>query len=446
MINQEYTPLEEMQLVKSNSMVSAKYQSTLLENKIMSIALTRIENNPKSPEAPLRARLYPGELKRLIGDPTHIYRILKSMSKMMTGRSMLIEDGKGNFKAFAIVNCAEYQDGCLTIEFNSNIKPHILGLEKNYTTLELSILTNFSRNSSFRLYELLKREMYKSNKNINDGLVVVEYRLSELRFMIGLVNSDDQKVKNMIARMGDNIDWDELYEKIDNKNKKYEATKDFEKWVLKPAEEELKEKSNIRFKYEKIKEGRATKIIRFFVYPNIPESQQEIKERTDILDKGKYRQTELIYETYKPLFDKYTGHNSLTKEDIELLLKKAAYDEGKVIKAISMADKQESLNSYMGWLIRCIENDYEETEVFFGSEENAKDAKKMFVTIEEKQLDLAEKMWVKIKNKDNFEDFVKHLKANGIILEAFETLYTADERNKEYSQWFMDEYVKKINN
>ena len=148
---------------------------------------------------------------------------------------MFLEDGNGNFKAFSIIPNAEYVDGIFTIKFNNELKSHVLGLEKNYTSLELSVMTDFKKNSSFRLYEGLKKEAYKIPKG--EGCYTqAEYNISELRFIIGLANSDDQMVKNAMATMGRVIDWDKLYEKLDKKDKKYEEWRDFQRRVIKPAQ------------------------------------------------------------------------------------------------------------------------------------------------------------------------------------------------------------------
>ena len=283
---QQYEPLENLSLQKSNSLVSAKYKSSLIENQIMAIALTRIEVNASDSAAPIEARLWPGELKRLIGDPTNIYKTLKKVSKTMTGHTMFIEDGKGNFKAFAVVNNADYQDGVFTIEFNKNLREPVLGLEKNYTSLELAVLTRFKKNSSFRIYELLKSHIYKSRAGVNDGRVDVEYNISELRFMIGLANGDDPGVKNAMAAMGNNIDWDVLYSKLEKKDRKYETWFDFQRYVIKPAQEELAEKSNIRFEYEGIRKGRKMGHILFGIYPNTPRNPDVIYERQEFIEQN----------------------------------------------------------------------------------------------------------------------------------------------------------------
>ncbi|MBQ7241185.1 MAG: replication initiation protein, partial [Firmicutes bacterium] len=274
----QYEPLENLSLKKSNSLVSAKYKSTLVENQIMAVALTRIELNAADSNAPIEARLWPGELKRLIGEPSNIYKTLKKVSKTMTGHTMFLEDGKGNFKAFAVVNNADYVGGVFTVEFNKNLREHVLGLEKNYTSFELAVLTRFKKNSSFRIYELLKSHLYKSRRDVNNGRVDVEYNVSELRFMIGLANGDDQGVKNAMADMGSVINWDELYQKLDKKDRKYETWFDFQRYVIKPAQEELEEKSNLRFEYKGIREGRKMRRIRFAIYPNIPANPDVIDE------------------------------------------------------------------------------------------------------------------------------------------------------------------------
>ena len=261
-MGRENEPLQGLSLAKSNEMISAKYKSTLLENQVMAIALTRIEVRAKGTDSVLEARLYPGELKRLVSDKNHIYRDLKALSKSITGHTMFIEDGKGNFKAFSIVPNAEYTDGVFIIKFNEEIREHILGLESNYTTLELGVMTGFEKNSSFRIYELLKQDIYKSRPDVNGGRVDVEYNISEFRFMIGLANGDAQNVKNEMARMGKNIDWDVLYSKLDKKDRKYEKWYDLAKYVIRPAQEELGKKSDIRFEYEGMRSGhRMVKVI-----------------------------------------------------------------------------------------------------------------------------------------------------------------------------------------
>ncbi|MCR5452819.1 MAG: replication initiation protein [Lachnospiraceae bacterium] len=408
----QYEPLENLSLQKSNSLVSAKYKSSLVENQIMAIALTRIEVNATEEGAPIVAKLWPGELKRLIGDPTNIYKTLKKVSKTMTGHTMFLEDGKGNFKAFAVVNNADYIDGVFTVEFNKNLREHVLGLERNYTSFELAVLTQFKKNSSFRIYELLKSHLYKSKPSVNNGRVDVEYNISELRFMIGLANGDDPSVKNAMAGMGNNIDWDVMYSKLDKKDKKYETWFDFQRYVIKPAQEELEEKSNLRFDYEGVREGRRMGRIRFFVYPNNPMNKEVIDERREFIDEEKAK-TDRQYELprdlpeYRPLYDEFVGHNDISAEDMDLLIKQSGYDTDLVRLAISQADEQAGIDNYIGWIVACIKaGGYTKTEVVEGSHEKAVAFKNLHDAANSD--DTKKRVWENTKKKEDFEIFLAY--------------------------------------
>ena len=85
----------DLMIRKSNTLISGKFKTSILENKIMAIALTRIEIKDGCPVA----RLYPGEIKQLLGKntDTNIYKKLKRTAKLMTGHQIVIEDSKGNF-------------------------------------------------------------------------------------------------------------------------------------------------------------------------------------------------------------------------------------------------------------------------------------------------------------------------------------------------------------
>ena len=436
-MSRKYEPLENLSLQKSNSLVSAKYKSSLIENQIMAIALTRIEVDAADVGAPIAAKLYPGELKRLIGDPTNIYKILKKVSKTMTGHTMFLEDGKGNFKAFAVVNNADYMDGVFTVEFNKNLREHILGLERNYTTLELSVLTVFKKNSSFRLYELLKSHIYKSRKSVNHGRVDVEYNISELRFMIGLANGDDPTVKNAMAAMGSKIDWDALYAKLDKKDRKYDAWFDFQRYVVKPAQEELKEKSNIRFEYEGKRVGRKMGRIVFHVYPNTPSDPMVIDERKQLLDTNaiRNRQLEIPLDLYPELYDDYVGHNRLSKEDIDILISKADGDTERVKRAIELADRQPEINNYMGWLIRCIENGYQEVGTLSGSSDRSDAVRVVREEYEKNKDDVIERVFEKTKHKEDYADFLLMVEDNGLTRDMLESVYSANEILQMYADW-----------
>lgn len=436
----EHKPLEELTYSKSNELVSAKFKSSLLENQLVAIALTRIETSVRDDKSLLKARLYPGELKRLIGDPTHIYTRLKRVSKNMTGHSIVLEDGQGNFKAFAIVTNADYINGILEITLNNELRPHILGLEKRYTTLDLSVMTSFKRDSSFRLYEIFKSHIYKSNKHINDGVVDVEYGVAELRFMIGLANADDDSINSLRIRMGNNVDWDLLYEKLDDRAKTYRRWAEFERNVLKPAQEELKMTADIQFDYEPLRNGRSIARIRFSLYPNTPASSNAVDEKRAYLDDKKRTNRQRVMPRdlpqYEALYEAYVGHNGLSAEDVDILIEKADYEIELVEQCIAAADKQQQLDNYMGWIIRCIENGgYKQIGTLNGSKESFDAVTEIKENYQKNKDDVAIKAWEKIKTFAQFDMFMSYMKTNGLDLDALELVYSPRELVAMYTNY-----------
>lgn len=445
MPNFENQVMETRSYVKSNEMISAKYKSTLLENQVMAIALTRIEENTDDINNPLEARLYPGELKKLVSDDAHIYRDLKALAKTITGHTMFLEDGKGNFKAFSVVPNADYQDGVFIIKFNQVLKTHLLGMDRNFTTLELSMMTNFTRNSSFRIYELLKKDLFRSRPGVNNGRVDVEYNLFEFRFLIGIANSDNVHVQNRIKTMSE-VDWEELYRVLEKNGSKsdikFKTTDKLQKDCIRPAQEELEQKSDIRFEYELVRVGRPYKKIIFHIFPNMPADREELEVRQRYMENisKANRQYEIpidMNDETKQLYDNYVGHNELHKEDLDLLLKVAGYSVDDVVAAIKYTDAQSEVNNYMGYIIRCIKGRYFESEtvaVIDGSHERA-------VVIDElrkgaQSEETKKRVWESTKKKDDFDEFMKYEEnVNQISFIELDEIMSPADAVAEYVNW-----------
>ncbi len=427
---------------KSNALIGGKYNVTPLENKIMAIAMSRIENTGGGKNRKLQARLYPGELKHLIGSPSHIYRDLKKVAKTMPGHTIFMEDGKGNFTSFAFITDADYLDGVFIVTFNDKLRPHMFDLKGNYTGLELSILTGFSRNPTMRLYEILKMNAFRLK---NAETVAVTYNLSELKFMIGLANGENQRVKNEMARMGADVDWDALYDMLDGRERKYDNWSNFRMRVLDPAKEEMEKSSNIRFEYKGIPHaGKKIGSVRFLLFKNNP--QENVNQA--ILDKQRYIEDNVInsYEQLeipkdmsseaRQLYDDYVGHNHISKEDIDVFMKKSLFDVSLVRSAIEEADRQAVIHNYIGWIVRCIERGgYSDSKT--GVVKGEKDKYDAYVKVSEDVHSpaVAVLVWNKMKNKDDFGRFSAALVEEGLSLEIIEATFDEKQCSQIYTNW-----------
>ncbi len=422
---------EELTIRKSNTLISGKYKTSILENKIMAIALTRIEIKDGCPVA----KLYPGEIRQLLGKKTdtNIYKSLKRTAKLMTGHQIVIEDNKGNFSIFTMVNNADYIDKQFVITFNKNMTPFVHQLKNNFTTYEVATLMKIEKAHSYRLYELLKKEIYRSDPAINNGVVIKEYGLSELKCTIGLANTDEEGVRRAIA---DGKSWDDIYYNV-VKDKSFEVWYEFRRQVLDVAQKELAEKSDIVFEYEPLKYGSGAKVrrIRFYIAKNEPsKTKPEMDRMVDLIHT--MNEEQIASDTDNDGVYSYIGHNKLTRDDIIEFMRVAEEDEEKVENAIKLADKQDYIKNYVGWIISCIKGKYEQpTEVIQGSSEKADTVNNLKTEIENNEADIAERIWSKIKNKEDYIEFIAYLNSKGIKENTLDVVYDTNERIDLYTNW-----------
>lgn len=419
---QKHLPISKGIVSMSNDMISSKFMSTLSEAKMMLLGVSRIEKNNSSEK--LEASFYPSELKKIVTDPTHIYRDLKVIAKSLPGRTMILEDNKkGNYSSFSVIPNCKYEDGVFTITFNDELKEHIFNLKgKGFAQLEIDTMLKFKSISAFRIYELLKKDMYLFNDSSDEYLEVC-YRLSELKFIIGLCNIDNPLVKKELSQMKDNINWDYLFEKLPDKERKYKNPGDLVKWVILPAQEEIENKSDIKFDYKLEKEGKSYKTITFFVTPN----SKNVNITNNVVGKKIIREDNYQFripndiEEYKEIYEKYVGHNGiLDEDDITLLLTQAHGDKKLIEKAILTADQHEHLNNYIGWIIDYIKHDgYENIETVYGNSEAAK-------VVSDKDDADATKAWELFKEKPDYNEFLSYVKETNGLTEDMMILTCTD--------------------
>lgn len=128
---------------------------------------------------------------------------------------------------------AEYfdQEGYIELEISNKLKPYLLGLKERFTSYHLQYILKLNSFYSMRLYELLKQYQFIKNSQIRIDLDV-------LRDWLGLIEDDKEK-----------------YKQFGHFNAK----------VLKIAEAEINEKTDVFFSYQPIKQARKVVAIEFTI-------------------------------------------------------------------------------------------------------------------------------------------------------------------------------------
>lgn len=346
---------------KSNYLISAKYQSTLLENQILALSLRKVKKEGNQWTSTLTAE----EIKKVLGkDYQAFYSQLKETAVRLLHNVIMIEDPeKKKFRGSNIITDCESEDGNFKITYNPSMHHIISDLKTNFTVLNLNVMVQFESVLSFRLYELLKSKCYRPKGVENSSNVyITEFGLSELKITLGAININHQYIANMLNGK-ESPDYDKIMEeayelsKRDStfKKPKFEKWYDFKRQCLDPSIEELNTVSDLHVSYELIRSGKGGKVkgIRFIMEPNRsqvevmepkPEMKQEITP--DILLKCIKDVSEIMEEPV-PI------------SDIESILIAADYDVDKVRNAYEVLKAQTEVQNVTGFMIDAIRKGYQ---------------------------------------------------------------------------------------
>lgn len=343
---------------KGNLLITAKYRSSLLENKLLAIALANIQNSYEDDNGNLISELKASEIKKLMGDSSNsIYRHLEPIAQQMTGRTIGMKDPeKEIFDYKSVVTHAHYENGTFTIEFNHLLKDQIIDIQNKYTVLNLPTMLLFKSVYSFRLYELLKSMSYipKGQKKDEDSKSwELKFQLSELKLELGVVNANSDRVQKILSNKK-HPNYDEAVKAAPEQV--FEQYRDFKRRVLDVAVAEINDKTEMNVSYETIKSGRGGKVnaIVFYVSYESHETKQEaVIEQPEVVEK------EIdIDEILDDIYDILEGNFKL--KDVRKIAKEANYNIKTIKDAYKVYKKNEdTVDNSVGFMIAAIKDGYE---------------------------------------------------------------------------------------
>lgn len=211
--------MDGIEVWKSNTLLNAKSQWSVQEQKLFNIILSDL-NEDKGKQFIITKK----ELEDLLGVELRSNELQK-MTRSLVKKGFSIKLGKNAWSDIQIFSSIQYIDGTMTLNMTEEALPYLHVL-KDFTKFMLKDVLYFKSKYSIRIFELLKREVYKKRKSFNVPVL-------ELREFVGL------------------------------KPGEYERFADFERYVLKPADTEINDQGSLKFKYEKIKKWRTVEEIRF---------------------------------------------------------------------------------------------------------------------------------------------------------------------------------------
>jgi plasmid replication initiation protein len=350
-------------LKKSNFLISSVYRASLLENKVLALALTKVRLSDEGrPVATLKTREIK-EMMNVTGNAMGTY--LKDVATSLAGRTMFIESEDGSFKCMSLVGVVSYQSGSGTMEikFEPEIKDYIYDLKANFTMLNIPMMLSFRSGWSYRLYELLVSRAYHSKYDKDNGNVFhIKYGVSELKLHLGTVQIKDDKgkinrdIQKELEKK--DVDYDHIVnDLVHEKLKSFDKWCDFKRRVLDVAVDEINEKSDLHVEYELMRSGRGGKIygIDFEVI-----KQDNTVEPTISEDVPAPSDSELddMVDAVMDIIDE-----KIKISQAKALLKVADYNVTKIEVAYELACKQEEIHNLIGWMTSAIQNNYQDNPI-----------------------------------------------------------------------------------
>jgi Protein involved in initiation of plasmid replication len=355
---------------KSNYLIKAKYKMSLTSEKLFAISLSRLRDKFDNSEK-MSVTITKSELRKLLAkqdkdgncviDDGNIYRQLLEAANTLHLLAIYIQnDNKKHFHIENIYQTINYNDSDLYFEFNPNIRNYIVELKDNFTVLNLPTMLRFTRNYSYRLYEILKSKCYYPKYvPIGQRTDKFQFRLDllELKFTIGVLNAKDEKVIKLFNSENPSIDvyrkaYDILKKDDEGKTKdkkvKYDTWKDFKTRVLDPSIKEINEKTDIYVEYV-LGKGARGRVIDIEFHVNL---SREIPDLS-ITKKKSAEEIEDFLDDMRVIMPIV-----IKTKDLKAIAEVSDYDMEKIKKAVDLYDRAGNIENVVGFLISAIKENY----------------------------------------------------------------------------------------
>lgn len=236
---------------KSNQLIRAKWSpNSILEPRLVALVASMVHTDDKE------FKEYRFPASTLFGDKDFSgkkYNDLKKAIKKIMKSYFMLEDGD-DYMAYSIFSKCGYEKGEVVAAFHPDLKPHFVGLKKNFTQYNLMEFLLLPSTYSQRIFEFLKSW---------DDKPEITVSVNDLHEMLGTPKSFQAKYSNL-------------------KNK-----------VLEKAHSDILKFSNFSYEWEPIKKGRKIESIRFIL--SKPRKVEAVKKKqTETQTKQSQRNTEMF--------------------------------------------------------------------------------------------------------------------------------------------------------
>lgn len=228
----------EVNIYQSNSLATANYDMTTLEQKMLLILIATISKEDTDFKDTTFKVV---DLARIMNISTQmLYRDLKKICKSLITKIVEVKH-ENDWAVFNIITSAKYKSksGTVILRINDEAKPFLLELKELFMSYKLENILNMDGKYAIRIYQQAKSNLYKG------------------KYVVGL---------------------DEFKQQLKLTQKSYESFSNINLKILKPAISEINDKSDITISVNKKTIGKKVQSLEFLVLE---------KERQKVVVKSK---------------------------------------------------------------------------------------------------------------------------------------------------------------
>ena len=271
-------------IVKDNKLINARYSLTVAEMRLFLSMVAQVRRDDKDFKT---YRIKISDFVDTLGTSSKsIYERAREKSKQLMERVLEIDEPDGKLQ-LALLSSAKYYSGkgYVELRFDPALKPYLLQLKEKFTSYDIRYVLKLQSAHSMRIYELLKQY-----ERIGERVIEVD----ELKAMLNLEG-------------------------------KYRSYNYFKKRVIVQAQEELAEKSDIRFNFDEIKEGRKVVKIRFII-----EKKKSAAHPEESQNKGNLKEELVAMGLTPKQAEKFSGELDPQTISQSIAYVQKQYTEGKI--------------------------------------------------------------------------------------------------------------------
>lgn len=370
-------------VVKSNSLIEARYRLTIWESRIFAKMVTMIN---KDDDDFMMYEMSIRDIMNFFETKAHNdYERIKEVPEMLLKRTLRIPNihkGKDVYDVYSFVSKVTIPRGetsltdnsIIRLRFDPDLKPYLLELKKRFIKYDIKNVLRISSPHSVRVYELLKQFESTGWRQIG---------IKEFREILGV-------------------------------EEKYKLYANLKQRVLTQAQKDLRMHTDICFRFKEIKKSRRVIAIKFLIYPN-KKNQKDKKtpeKKKPTIHLHKSEPEDIPFVEIAPEIVESEAVQIMVQEGISYDQAKKLYHQfgnesdlmNEVGSAKKKADQKKGVQNRAGFILKLIQDrDYEKIIRFKQAKKEAQEKKARKKQKErEAQEQRIQQLRIEYENKRNF--------------------------------------------